>query len=723
VIKVLILGGGVAGLSAAQELAQRGFAVEIWEASGAVGGRAKSRIVDGLPTEHGFHFFPAFYRHLRDTLARVPDESLIAANPKSNLAWLPGQSFSPQSVTEQLVASSRVVLARDGKTELPFDFDVRSWGDALGMAQSFARLGLSPAEVGLALGKLGEVVMAIRTGTEDSLESVTWWDFIEADSQSTAYQEYFGKVAVRWTVAMDPHKASARTIGRIAIQFWMTLAASNAAGRSGNGASTSTPRAPFAQVLSGPTSTTWLDPWGTYLEQRLNVRIRKHRSVLTIECANHREVSEIVAYQEDGTLTKAIVRNRDSRDGAPAANEFDYCICALPIPALSKIVDRSPELRDSEPSLRKIPDLRRSMNWMVGIQFFLKKDVPVARGGIMLRDSPWALTATSQLQFWKQKVWELTAGGVAIQRPPFLAKPADRLVKGVLSVIISDWDKRGHFQDRTARSSTEEQLFWEVWQELKAHLNNQPDAGGEFRGPVLEDENLIGYHLSIQRKRERRLLSEVRTKSGNWASSIESCLDLLAEVIETAPFDDIRFASLIGVLREFIESAQKDSKDAAGSGYLQRVLEVMKNIAREDLAQRRQFNEDIVNAVYPQQEERWINPEPLFINTVDSLTKRPEAVTGLRNFFLAGDYVRTYTDLATMEAANESARRAVNGILEDAESPSDRCEVWPLELPLLSIGATGLQRGVVAVGNAGKKGLGSALSLLKSIRSNWRKGS
>ena len=32
--------------------------------------------------------------------------------------------------------------------------------------------------------------------------------------------------------------------------------------------------------------------------------------------------------------------------------------------------------------------------------------------------------------------------------------------------------------------------------------------------------------------------------------------------------------------------------------------------------------------------------------------------------FLASDYVRTYTDLATMEGANEAARRAVNAILD-----------------------------------------------------------
>jgi hypothetical protein len=74
------------------------------------------------------------------------------------------------------------------------------------------------------------------------------------------------------------------------------------------------------------------------------------------------------------------------------------------------------------------------------------------------------------------------------------------------------------------------------------------------------------------------------------------------------------------------------------------------------------------------------NAEPLLINTAGSWQHRPEAVTKIRNFFLAGDYVRTHTDLATMEAANESARRAVNGILK-ASGSRKRCKVWPLSEP------------------------------------------
>ena len=56
------------------------------------------------------------------------------------------------------------------------------------------------------------------------------------------------------------------------------------------------------------------------------------------------------------------------------------------------------------------------------------------------------------------------------------------------------------------------------------------------------------------------------------------------------------------------------------------------------------------------------------MNLIDTWRLRPEAVTKIPNLFLASDYVRTDTDLATMEAANEAARRAVNGILEASGS-------------------------------------------------------
>ncbi len=75
------------------------------------------------------------------------------------------------------------------------------------------------------------------------------------------------------------------------------------------------------------------------------------------------------------------------------------------------------------------------------------------------------------------------------------------------------------------------------------------------------------------------------------------------------------------------------------------------------------------------------NAEPLVINTAGSLKYRPEAQIELENLFLASDYVRTYTDIACMEAANEAARRAVNCLLVAAGSSARPATLWPLEEP------------------------------------------
>ena len=75
------------------------------------------------------------------------------------------------------------------------------------------------------------------------------------------------------------------------------------------------------------------------------------------------------------------------------------------------------------------------------------------------------------------------------------------------------------------------------------------------------------------------------------------------------------------------------------------------------------------------------NGEPLLVNLVDTWALRPDATTGIPNLFLASDYVRTYTDLATMEGANEAARRAVNGLLDAVNFAGSRCDLWPLHEP------------------------------------------
>ena len=102
VTSVAVLGGGVGGLSAAHELAERGFDVTVYEAREEFGGKARSMPVPGsgtggradLPAEHGFRFFPGFYRHLPDTMARIP--------------------HGGRSAADHLVPATRILLAQAG---------------------------------------------------------------------------------------------------------------------------------------------------------------------------------------------------------------------------------------------------------------------------------------------------------------------------------------------------------------------------------------------------------------------------------------------------------------------------------------------------------------------------------------------------------------------------------------------------------------------------------
>ena len=75
------------------------------------------------------------------------------------------------------------------------------------------------------------------------------------------------------------------------------------------------------------------------------------------------------------------------------------------------------------------------------------------------------------------------------------------------------------------------------------------------------------------------------------------------------------------------------------------------------------------------------NAEPLLVNHANTWHLRPQASTQIPNLFLASDYVQTNTNLATMEAANEAARRAVNGIIDASGRDAPYCEIWPLYQP------------------------------------------
>ncbi|MBE0659143.1 MAG: FAD-dependent oxidoreductase, partial [Bryobacteraceae bacterium] len=68
---VLVIGGGLAGMTMARQLALRHCKVTILERTGRLGGKAGSDFKNGRLWEHGYHVFPAWYPNIRTILARI----------------------------------------------------------------------------------------------------------------------------------------------------------------------------------------------------------------------------------------------------------------------------------------------------------------------------------------------------------------------------------------------------------------------------------------------------------------------------------------------------------------------------------------------------------------------------------------------------------------------------------------------------------------------------
>ncbi|MDD5250613.1 MAG: hydroxysqualene dehydroxylase HpnE [Rhodocyclaceae bacterium] len=72
--RVAIIGAGYAGLAAAVELASGGIAVDVFEASRTLGGRARSIDVQGMTLDNGAHILVGAYRETLRLMARVGAE-------------------------------------------------------------------------------------------------------------------------------------------------------------------------------------------------------------------------------------------------------------------------------------------------------------------------------------------------------------------------------------------------------------------------------------------------------------------------------------------------------------------------------------------------------------------------------------------------------------------------------------------------------------------------
>src|SRR4051794_32057442 len=263
---VAVLGGGMAGLAAAHELAERGFAVTVYERN-ALGGKARSIGVPhtagggrrDLPGEHGFRFFPGFYHHVPDSMRRIP----FAGN--ANGVW---DNLVAASTAKWLRAGDRpdggpFGIGPDPQSTLTVDGLRRFLLDELGGRD------VPPDELAYFVERLLVFVTSSNERRFGQWEHVSWWDFIKAGSMSPQYQKELAAGLTRNLVAAKEKVASTRTIGHMGEAFvWNIL------GRGNDGAPD--------RVLNLPTNEAWIQPWVVHLKS-LGVRFAVGRTVESLE--------------------------------------------------------------------------------------------------------------------------------------------------------------------------------------------------------------------------------------------------------------------------------------------------------------------------------------------------------------------------------------------------------------------------------------------------------
>ena len=528
--RVAVLGGGMAGLAAAHELAERGFEVTVFEPK-AWGGKARSISVPGtatggraeLPGEHGFRFFPGFYHHIPDSMRRTPFGS------------------NPNGVWDNLVAAQGGKFLRGGDRLDAFIFGIGPDPEALFsldgirryLTESLTGRNVPPDELTYFVDRMMVFVTSSPERRLGQWENVSWWDFVGAATRSPDYQHVLAAGLTRNLVAAKETVASTRTIGTMGEAFVY-----NMMGQGNDGA--------LDRVLDLPTNEAWIDPWMDAL-RGLGVRFVGGHGLGSYEMGAGR-VRAVWVTDAQGNRTR---------------HEADWFVSAMPVEQARTFF--TPAMRTLDPALARLDQLQT--DWMVGIQYFLRERIDIVKGHITFIDSPWALTALTQAQFWSER--------------DFPGAYGDGSAVDSLSVDISNWDAPGMLYGKPAKECSPDEVAAEVLAQIRYHHT----AG-----------------------------------------------DLLPEGIVHSWFLD-------------------------------------------------------PGVVWNAQTRRNSNETPLLVNTAGSWKNRPGVRSSIPNLFLAGDYVRTAIDLATMEGANESGRKAANAILLSAGSnaaPAATYELWrnPVLLPL-----------------------------------------
>lgn len=431
---ITIIGSGISGLTVAHELLERGYNVTIYDMTSVAGGKARSYSTsDGFPGEHGFRFFPGFYKHVIDTMSRIPYGNDFVS---SNLVNATQGQYA-------IAPDNQITLDTTVSGALPTSID--EFQRQLSNYFKVQKLGVPAVEQIDFASKLLKVLSSCDDRRNTQYDQISWWDYLNADNKSDAFKTFIAN-STSGLVALKPKLASTRTVASITYQL----------GSNNN----------FDRLLNGPTNDVWITPWINYLTS-LGLNYQPNSFVSSIN-------------MDQGTVSSLTVNGQQIQS--------DYYVSAIPVEQFVNLLNNSPGITDADPSLSNVYNL--STAWMNGIQFFLANPAPTINGHIFWSSSPWQLTGISQDQFWTNPPSNYGVGGIFSidisdwTTPGLLfGKPANMCTKEEIKSEVLFQIKAG-LSPSTASYFDDSNI-------VSYNLDNDIVFTGDSNNPVLNNEPLF----------------------------------------------------------------------------------------------------------------------------------------------------------------------------------------------------------------------------------------
>lgn len=662
-----------------------------------------------VPGEHGYRYFPSFYRNLFDSMQRIR-------------LYDDGQETRYTAIDNLVGAPDLHLALPDDRPPLPLPRRrIRSFEELRRMLSSrWGRLGAMPSDIRHLERRMLRYLTSSSARREQHYQGVTWWEFLDGHRLRPQMHRLL-RHTPQALIAMDVEEVDARTHGNILVQLLLDHLR---------------PGAEVDRVLNGPTTLALLDPWKEYL---LRQGVTFHSGyVESLEWkhlqARIRPVVHYGGFSED-LDHDGQPRRFELADPATVLEESDYFVLAVPYlqaleltrtlrhntgSPLDKIADERTFYKQLGRSFRAVIAMASETTWpeqepqswagfqqslqmprsfdadhasgvwkfhrlFTGVQYFFDKNIRIGNGHVYYPGSLWGLSSISQQQFWKKP-----------------QDPATRLY-GSISVDLGncmEWE-------RVIDGGT-----WQSWlaEALTKNALQDPLSTAPQRL-----ECMVGGGV-----RERSMVGDVPT------------YDLVApKVPPPGPFPILWANFRSELLMEVASNAWRQLEDGLYRGTRDRLavaswfhvdayLRKYWEYGYPDSGTPGTVTLGVVDLLEPPGPWYLINSpalrwedRPGFYIDHPAFTTQNGAIQALprlareqsyasfdpdrsrilwyevanEQWVLAGAYNKTYTRLETMEAANESAKHAVNAILEhwmeDREGPQlvqpmfgEFCEVW-----------------------------------------------